>query len=102
MSLFLEKNHLLGLSFFSKLNWGSHIVSAAQTFSKKIGALICTMKFRSPEVALYLCKSIIRSWMELFCESWAIVSSCYLDVLVKLQKRVRLLALHLLPRLNKI
>ena len=67
MSLFLKKSYLLGLSFFSKLNCGSQIVSAAQTFSKKIGALICTAKFRSPEVALYLYKSIIRSWMELFC-----------------------------------
>ena len=35
------------LSFSSKFDWGSHIISI---ISKKIGALICSMKFFSPEV----------------------------------------------------
>ena len=30
----------LELTFFSKLNWGSYIISIAKTASKKIGALI--------------------------------------------------------------
>ena len=34
--------------------------SIAKTASKKIGALIRSVKFLSPEVALYLCKSTIR------------------------------------------
>ena len=34
---------MLGLSFSSKLDWGSYI-SIAKTASKKIGALICSMK----------------------------------------------------------
>ena len=38
----------------SKLDWGSYIVPVARTASKKIGALIRSMKFLSPEVALYL------------------------------------------------
>ena len=33
--------------------------SIAKTASKKIGALIRSVKFLSPEVALYLCKSTI-------------------------------------------
>ena len=37
----------------SKLDWGSYIISIAATASKKIGALILSMKFLSPEVALY-------------------------------------------------
>ena len=45
---------MLGLTFFSKLDWGSYIISIAKTASKKIGALIRSMKFLSPEVALYL------------------------------------------------
>ena len=36
---------MLGLTFSSKLDWGSYIVSIAKTTSKKIGALIHSMKF---------------------------------------------------------
>ena len=50
---------MLRLTFSSKLDWGSYIFSTAKTASKKIGALIHSMKFLSPEVALYLCKSTI-------------------------------------------
>ena len=45
---------MMGLTFSSKLDWGSCMISIAKTDSKKIGALIGTMKFLSPEVALYL------------------------------------------------
>ena len=55
---------MLGLTFSSKLDWGSYITSIAKTTSKKIGALIRSMKFRSPEVALYLYKSTICPCME--------------------------------------
>ena len=42
-----EKSYfkMLGLSFFSKLDWDSYIVSIGETVSKEIGALICSMKF---------------------------------------------------------
>ena len=54
-----EKSYfkMLGLTFSSKLDWGSHIISIAKTASKKIGALIHSMMLLSPEVALYLYKS---------------------------------------------
>ena len=60
-SVFKEKSSfkMLGLTFFSKLDWGSYIISIAKTASKKIGALICSVRFLSPEVALYLYKSTI-------------------------------------------
>ena len=45
---------MLGLTFSSKLDWGSYIISIAKTASKEIGALIRSMKFLSPEVALCL------------------------------------------------
>ena len=52
-----------GLTFSSKLDWGSCIISIAKIGSKKIGALIRSMKFLSPEVALYLYKStILHVW----------------------------------------
>ena len=77
---------MLGLTFFSKLDWGSYIVSIAETASKKIEALICSMKFLSPEVALYLYKSAIWPCMEYCCHVWTGAPSCYLKLLDKLQK----------------
>ena len=77
---------MLGLTFSSRLAWGSYIIFIAKTASKKIGALIRSMKFLSPEVAVYLCKSTIRPCMEYYCHVWADAPSCYLELLDKLQK----------------
>ena len=44
------------------------------------------MKFFSPEVALYLYKSMIWSCMEYCCHVWAGAPSCHLELLDKLQK----------------
>ena len=52
----------LELTFSSKLGWRSYIISIAKIASKKIGALIHSMKFLSPEAALCLYKSTIRPW----------------------------------------
>ena len=79
---------MLGLTFSSKLDWGSYIISIAKTASKKIGALIRSMKFVSPEVALYFYKSTIHPCMEYCCRIWAGAPSCYLELLDKLQKRI--------------
>ena len=70
---------MLGLTFSSKLDWGSYIISVTKTGSKKIGVLIRSMKFLSPEVALYLYKSTLRSCMEYCCHVWASAPSCYLE-----------------------
>ena len=83
---FLEEKSsfkILGLTFSSKIDWGSHIVSIAKTTSKKIGAL---KKFLSPEVALYLYKSTIWPCMEYCCHVRAGAPICYLELLDKLQK----------------
>ena len=77
---------MLLLTSSSKLDWGSYIISVTKTASKKIEALIHSMKFLSPEVALYLYKSTIRPCMEYCCHVWAGVPSCYLELLDKLQK----------------
>ena len=56
-SLLEEKSSfkILGLTFSSKLDWGSYVISIVTTAFKKIEALIRSMKFLSPEV---LCISI--------------------------------------------
>ena len=58
---------MLGLTFSSKLGWGSYIISIAKAAAKKIGALICSMEFLSPEIALYLYKSTMQPCIEYHC-----------------------------------
>ena len=56
IGLVLRKDHLfkiLEFTFSSKLDWGSYMISIAKAASKKVGTLICFMKFLSPEIALY-------------------------------------------------
>ena len=45
---------MLGLTFSSKLDCGSYIITISKTASKKIGALMLSMKFLSPKVVLHL------------------------------------------------
>ena len=105
-SVLEEKTSLkmLGLTLSSKLDWGSYIVSIAKTASKKIGVLICSMKFLSPEFALYLYKSTIRPCMEYCCHVWAGAPSCpYLELLDKLQKWIsRTVGLSLVASLEPL
>ena len=79
---------MMGLSFSSKLDWGCYIISIAKSASKKIGALIRSMKFLSPEFPLYLFKSTTWPCMEYCSHVWAGAPSCCLDLLDKLQKQI--------------
>ena len=76
---------MLGLTFYSKLSCCSYIISIAKTASKRIGALVRSVKFLSPDVVLYLCKSTVCLYMEYCCHIWAGAPSCYLELLDKLQ-----------------
>ena len=85
---FLEEKSsfkMLGLTFSSRLDQGFYIICIAKTASNKIGALIRSMKFLSPEVALYLYKS---SCMEYCCHVWTCAPISCLELLNKLQKRI--------------
>ena len=86
-SVFEEKSpfKMLGLNFFSNLEWGSYIISIAKTVSKKIGALIRSMKFLFREVTLFLSKSTICPCTEYWCQVWAGAPVCYLELLGRLQ-----------------
>ena len=82
---------MLRLTFSSKLDWSSYIISIAKTASKRIGALIRSMRFLFPEVVLYLYKFTISLCMEYFCHVWVGAPSCYLEYSEKrkyLQKRI--------------
>ena len=95
IGLLLWKNHL---SSSSKLDWGSYIISIGKTNSKKMGALIHSMKFLSPMVVLYLYKSAIQPSMEM---TGLVLLAATWKMLYKLQNEyVGLLVLHLLPLLN--
>ena len=68
--------------------WVCYIISITKTASQKIGAFIISIKFLSPEVVLYLCKSTIRPCMEYCCHVWADAPSWFLELLDKLQKQI--------------
>ena len=69
---------MLALTFSSKLDWGPYNIYIAKNATKIIGTLIHSMKCLSPEVALHLYKSTIRSCLEYCCHVWAGALSCYL------------------------
>ena len=67
----------------------------------KIGALICSMKFLTLEVALYLYKSTICSRMEQCCHVWFGAPIRYLELLESYKNRYAGLSVrHLIPLLN--
>ena len=83
----LVENHLLKCwGWYSLLNWIEtyYIISIAKTLSKKIGALIRSMKFLSSEFALYIYTSTICPCMEYCCHVWGGAISCYLELLDKI------------------
>ena len=86
---------MLGLTFSSKLDWGSYIISVAKTASKKIGALKLP-----PEVALISINlpyghtwTIAIPGLVLLASTW----NCYTSYK---NRYVGLLLLHLLHLLN--
>ena len=89
---------MLGLTFSSKLDWASYIISIAKTASKKIGALTRSMKFLSPEYLYklpydHVWNTVVMSGLLLLvasCNCWIRYRNGYAG----------LLALHLLPLLN--
>ena len=88
ISLLLRKNNLLWCwDCLSLLKWiGAYIISINKTASYKIGALICSVKFLSPRVALYLFISTIQPCT--CCHVWTGAAICYLELLYKLQKEI--------------
>ena len=92
---------MLGLTFSSKLDWGSYIVSIAKTAFKKMGALIRSMKFLTPEVAYisinlpygHVWNTVVMSELVPLVATW----TCRISYR---NGYVGLLVLHLLPFLD--
>ena len=74
---------MLGLTVVSEWDWGCYIISVVKTASKRIGDMICSIKFLSPEFALYLYKSTICPCMECCCHVWTGAPSFYIEFLDK-------------------
>ena len=79
---------MLELIFSSKLDCGSYIIAFFKTASRKIWALVRSMKIFPPEIAPYLYKSTILPCMEYCCHAWAGAPNCSLELLEKLQNRI--------------
>ena len=90
VSLFLKNNDFLSYwdSFSSKFDWGSRIISIAKTTSKKIEALILSLKFLSPKFSVYVYKSTTRPFLKYFCHFMMCLSSYYVNMLDKVQNRI--------------
>ena len=92
---------MLGLTFSSKLDWDSYIVYIAKTASRKIGALIRSMKFC---LLRLLCISINLPYGHVW--NAVIMSGLVLIVAIRncwisyRDRYIELLVLHLLPHLN--
>ena len=71
---------MLGLTLSPKLDWGSCIISIAKSASKKIGAVILSLKFLFPELALYLYKSTICPCIKYCCHLWTGAHSSYWEL----------------------
>ena len=89
---------MLGLTFSSKLDWGSLLHYLYCQLSKT------AMEFLSSAVALYLYKSTIRPCMEQCCHVWLVLLLASWNYQISYKSRYAgLLVLHLLlPSLNPL
>ena len=98
----LEEKWCLSCWVSFSSNWGPYIISITKTASKKIRALICCMKFLSPDAAVSINVPYGLAWntiaifgLVLLTAAWNCQKS-YKNVFVGLQ------FLHLLPFLNPL
>ena len=79
---------MLELTFSSTMDWDSYIISIAETAPKKIGALICSVKFLSPQFVMHLYQSTMCPCIEYCCHVWVSAPNCYLELLDKPPKLI--------------
>ena len=103
VSVLKEKSSfkMLGLTFSSKLSWDSYIFSIAETASKKIGALIRSMNFLSPAVALHpINLSYVQVWNTVVMSGLVVLFATWDCWISYKNGYAGLLVLHLMPLLN--
>ena len=94
---------MLWLLFSSKLDWGSYIISVAKTAFKKNGALIHSMKFLSPEIALYLYQTSIPTsfpWNTVVISGLVLLVATWKCLISYKNGYLELTVLHLQPFWN--
>ena len=64
------------------------MTSIAKFASNKLGVFICSVKFLSSEVSIYLYKCTTRFCLEYCCQDRVHAPSFYLDILDKLKKKI--------------
>ena len=85
---------ILGVSFDSTLSFKTHIENLARQASKKVAALRRILQLLTPDGALQLYKSQIRSKLEYACLAWGGAAKTHLALLDNVQKRaLRLVSL---------
>ena len=89
LMLLIRKWMNAGTVCFFYIGLGLFYFSITKTSSRKIEALICSMKFISSEDAYYIYNFTIRLCMEYCCHLGAGAPSCYLGMFNKPQKQVR-------------
>ena len=90
---------MLGLSFSSKLDWGSlHYLNCSHCLRQNWSL---DLFYEVSDFALYLFKSTMQPCIEYYCHFRAGATSCYFEFLDEYKNGyVELLVLHLLPLLN--
>ena len=84
-------DRLLGLEFTSDLRWNKYITEVSKAVSKMIGSFYRSRKFLSNESILYLYKSQIRPKMEYCSHVWGGAARSSLNILDRLQHRMKYL-----------
>ena len=79
---------LLGLTISKDLTWNEYIKGIAKTAAMKVGSLYTARRYLSPEIILYLYKSLIRPCMEYCCHIWAGAPASCLRLLDRIQRRI--------------
>lgn len=79
--------NILGVTFDFKLNFGQHIESLARKATQKLNALRRILHLLSPEGALQLYKSQVRSALEYSSLAWNGAAQTHLSLLDKIQDR---------------
>lgn len=80
---------LLGLTVSSDLSWKSYIQNVSKKAAQRIGSLYRASRYLSPESVLYLYKATIRPLMEYCCHIWAGAPKTHLQLLDRVEKRIK-------------
>ena len=79
----------LGLTVSSDLSWKPYIQSISKQAAQRIGSLYRASRYLHPSAILYLYKATIRPLMEYCCHLWAGAPKTQLNLLDRVEKRLK-------------